>query len=281
MNKATARELFKRAERHYRRDRHPQAIALLRELDDAFPDNRAVLYAMALCHEGLDERDEALRLCDRLIRRYACDKAVILKARLITIPSDPPPDATAGFDAELSSVWPAALEAAAEQSRRAPAPPPPAGSPGLYVFCGIFVLMLLMLLPVFVLFFAQAETAVPGASPTLFPGRLLVIGAVFIYLAAAATTACFVRGAGTRRDRAAPSRPAGIALAAAPWMVPVLGWGLALVILRRQYRLSLPRLLLLGVVMLLLHLAALALITAVLSVTAPYELLMELRAGYG
>ncbi len=280
MNRNQALNIFAQAETHYRQGRHDQALALLRHLLRVFPGNRVVLYAMALCHEGLDNREDALRLCDQLIREFHYDKAMILKARLITIPSDPPRDIDDGFDENTS--WPAKLESVATNTpSRKTRTPAPKNALGWKVAPCIPYAMLATGLPFFVLLFAQAETTVPGASPTLFPGRLAAILSAFMILASGVTTFFLVKENHTLPHRAQLLNITEMLLLALFWIIPMAGWATALMVSWKRYRLSKSRCLMLLIAVVVLYGYALGITAFALGMTSLHDVYMELRAGYG
>lgn len=77
-----SREKFKRADLLFREEKFGEALALLTELDAAHPNTRNILVPMALCLDRLGRKDEALPLCELLVRRFADTRARELLERL-------------------------------------------------------------------------------------------------------------------------------------------------------------------------------------------------------
>jgi len=77
-----SREKFKRADELFRGEKFAEALALLIELDAAHPNTRNILVPMALCLDCLGREDEALPLCERLVRQFADTRARVLLERL-------------------------------------------------------------------------------------------------------------------------------------------------------------------------------------------------------
>lgn len=66
MNEQEARAKFQQADALYRAGQFAQALAVLEELDGAFPNNKNVLFPAALCLEKLGGFDRAELICDAL-----------------------------------------------------------------------------------------------------------------------------------------------------------------------------------------------------------------------
>lgn len=77
-----SREKFKRADVLFREEKFGEALALLTELDAAHPNTRNILVPMALCLDRLGREDEALPMCERLVRQFADTRARELLERL-------------------------------------------------------------------------------------------------------------------------------------------------------------------------------------------------------
>lgn len=77
-----SRDKFKRADELFRGESFAEALALLIELDAAHPNTRNILVPMALCLDRLGREDEALLLCERLVRQFADTRARTLLERL-------------------------------------------------------------------------------------------------------------------------------------------------------------------------------------------------------
>jgi tetratricopeptide (TPR) repeat protein len=74
----------KQADSFYQQGRFQDALALLLQIDQAYPNEKNVLYAAALCFEQLGRSLEALRLCERIIAKQPDERASAMKARLDT-----------------------------------------------------------------------------------------------------------------------------------------------------------------------------------------------------
>ncbi len=235
---------------------------------------------MALCHEGMDHREDALRLCDQLIRDFHYDKAMILKARLITIPSDPPQEIYNDFDE--NTAWPSSLESV---PRKAPLKttrkPTPKNTLGWKIVACILYVALTTGLPLCALLLAQGETVLPGASPTLFPGRLAAILIVFVITSSGFMTFFFVKENLTLPHRAQLLNITEMLLLAFFWLIPMAGWATALMVTWKRYRLSKAQCLMLLIAVVMLYCYAVGITAFALGMTSLHDVYMELRAGYG
>lgn len=77
-----SREKFKRADVLFREERFAEALVLLTELDAIHPNTRNILVPMALCLDRLGREEEALPMCERLVRQFADTRARELLERL-------------------------------------------------------------------------------------------------------------------------------------------------------------------------------------------------------
>lgn len=82
MDKATAKEKHRQAKRLYGEKRYAEALAVLDELDRAFPDERNVLYPRARCLAKMGRREQALALCEQLVMDFGDPRAARLKSKL-------------------------------------------------------------------------------------------------------------------------------------------------------------------------------------------------------
>lgn len=115
MDAPSARRHFNEADRLFRQGRHAEALQLLQRLNQAFPANKDVLYATALCLRKLGRHDEAARLCHDLIRIHDHSKAKALLASIERrMPSaTPEADAFSAADVALDSLQPLSMHARA------------------------------------------------------------------------------------------------------------------------------------------------------------------------
>jgi len=275
MEKETSLDLFARADAMYRQGRYSESLAALRKLAVPFPDNTTLLYAMALCLERLDRRDEAVALCDRLVREFHFDKAVILKARLITTPSDPPEEA---LDDGRAMVWPASMDI--EPARRvkpASKTTPQQSSTGWYGMAGVGVVILLVLFLLATVFFAQADTVVPGALPTLFPARLMLCYGIAIFTGAAFIIYCSARAEQKHSNMLALTAT----LCGAAFLMPLLGWLLAAWIIHTRFEFETRKSVTVTTASIGLWLLYAVTAAYALDLTTFHSIFMELMAGYG
>ncbi len=265
----------------FRQGNYEKSLNALRELARVFPDDKTVLYATALCLERLERRVEAVRLCDRLVREHHYDKAVILKARLITTPSDPPPGANED-EAATICAWPTRADILKTEPERHQIPTPTTAANFSWIAgMGIVVCAFLALLPVLIIFFAQADTTVPGALPTLFPGRVVIVYGITLCSAISVIIFCVVIV-----DHNVSISPRRVFLGATACgglvaLLPGPGWLAAVAILYKGFGLSLLKSTGLVVVGLGVQLIAVAIILYTLDITSIHSVYMELRAGYG
>lgn len=82
MDGQESREAFRKADQLFRDGNYGDALALLKELDAIHPNTRNILVPMALCLERLGREEEALPLCERLVRQFADSRARALLERL-------------------------------------------------------------------------------------------------------------------------------------------------------------------------------------------------------
>ena len=82
MDGREATEKFKLAKQLYAGKRHSEALRVLDELDAAYPNQKNVLYAKALCLSALNRSDEAHSLCMQIIAVFDDPKAKQLKQKL-------------------------------------------------------------------------------------------------------------------------------------------------------------------------------------------------------
>lgn len=82
MDQKEAKEKYERADALYRQKRYQEALAILDDLDKAFPNTKNIMYPRALCLGQLGRIDEALDVCTRLITILGDPRGEQLKAEL-------------------------------------------------------------------------------------------------------------------------------------------------------------------------------------------------------
>ncbi len=83
MDAQAAERKFQEADALFREGRHRDALRLLQEVNDAYPNNRRVVWAMARCHQAVGQTQAALDACEYLIQRWDYNRAHRMKARLL------------------------------------------------------------------------------------------------------------------------------------------------------------------------------------------------------
>jgi outer membrane lipoprotein-sorting protein len=73
---------FKESETLYAQGQYDQALQVLKELDAAYPNQKNILYPMALCHASLGSNEEAAEVCDRLVNEFQDGRAQSLRDQL-------------------------------------------------------------------------------------------------------------------------------------------------------------------------------------------------------
>ncbi len=274
MDSNKALELFARADALYRQGCYGEALTALRRLTEYFPEHKTLLYAMALCLEGLEQREEAIRLCDRLVEAFHYDKAIILKARLITKPDE----SSAAATRELAvPAWPERLDIAACATALAASAPVHPTKARHYWFSGLAVCSLVALFLLLVIFFAQADTTMPGASPTLFPGRLLSF-----MLCTAFLVSCVILGSCLLDEKQSIKTAVPLYLLSSFLiLVPIAGWLPAAYLLRKHFGLEMQTILVLTGCVLGVCLFMAVSVSWLLNLNGFIDIYRELEAGYG
>jgi hypothetical protein len=103
MDTQEAQQKFKEADSLFRLGRYDEALKVLHELNQCFPNKKNVLYPMALCLERLGQAADAARICEFLVGQLGDERAAALQARLAAAanaaPGPPPiPNAAMDFD---------------------------------------------------------------------------------------------------------------------------------------------------------------------------------------
>ncbi len=269
MENNTALDLFARADAMYRQGQYEESLAALRKLAVPFPENTTLLYAIALCLERLERRAEAVSLCDRLVREFHFDKAVILKARLITTP-------TANED--RGNGLPQTFDIQEQNHIQAAVAVGEAYTPARwYATAAIGIAGALAFFVLAVNYLAQADTVVPGALPTLFPMRLLVI---FVLTVITEVTLIFYCSAKLQQQNGdmllLTSMICGVL-----FCIPFPGWLLTTWILRKHFHNEYLPIILISALSLGCCLLTVWLGAYTLDLTDPLRIYRELEAGYG
>ena len=83
MNRQLAKQYFERAEAFLNADKPNEALPLLDQLDEAFPNTKNILLARAKTYAALNRTSDALHTCDALIECHQSRRAAALKRELI------------------------------------------------------------------------------------------------------------------------------------------------------------------------------------------------------
>lgn len=76
------REQYKRADQLFKEGKYAESLQILDQLDQAVPNNKNISYARAMSLAKLNRRDEALAVCEFLIKNFGDPKAVKLQQSL-------------------------------------------------------------------------------------------------------------------------------------------------------------------------------------------------------
>lgn len=82
MQRHTAQNKFGQADMLFQQGRYDESLALLDELDTAFPNSPNIMYPRARCLVEIGETNEALDILDELTSHYQHEEARALKAEL-------------------------------------------------------------------------------------------------------------------------------------------------------------------------------------------------------
>ena len=88
MDRVDLRERYSRATSLYKSGRFEEALAIIYELQAAYPNNPSLLYSRALCIASAGRLDEASSLCDLLIQQFLDVRGVQLKAQIAVRQAD-------------------------------------------------------------------------------------------------------------------------------------------------------------------------------------------------
>jgi tetratricopeptide (TPR) repeat protein len=155
VNHQLAKQYFERAEALLDAGKPSEALPLLDQLNDAFPNTKNILFARAKTYAALGRTTDALHACDALIEQHRSKRAAALKQQLIDQAHHPPQPASqkkvrrfslrrlvaalvlvfAGAVAFTAYSWPTVEEfepsaqPGPERVARTPAPPPEPAPP--------------------------------------------------------------------------------------------------------------------------------------------------------
>jgi thioredoxin-like negative regulator of GroEL len=82
MQRHTAQNKFGQADQLFQQGRFDEALALLDELDQAFPNSPNVMFPRARCLVEIGETNEAMDLLDELVLQFQHEEAMQLKGEL-------------------------------------------------------------------------------------------------------------------------------------------------------------------------------------------------------
>lgn len=84
MDAREAERRFQEADTLFREGRYQDAQTVLYGLNEAYPNTRHIVWAMARCHQALGQTQSALDACEYLIQRWDYNRAHRMKARLLS-----------------------------------------------------------------------------------------------------------------------------------------------------------------------------------------------------
>ncbi|MDX9974457.1 MAG: tetratricopeptide repeat protein [FCB group bacterium] len=90
MKASEAQRLFEESKRLFSEGRFGEALVILIQLDAEHPNDRHLLYPLALCMAKAGRTEEARNLCNRLIQEFNDPKAAELRRQLTPPPPAPP-----------------------------------------------------------------------------------------------------------------------------------------------------------------------------------------------
>ena len=82
MQRHTAQNKFGQADQLFQQSRFDEALSLLDELEQAFPNSPNIMYPRARCLVEIGETNEAMDLLDELVLQFQHEEAMQLKAEL-------------------------------------------------------------------------------------------------------------------------------------------------------------------------------------------------------
>lgn len=82
MQRHTAQNKFGQADQLFQQSRFDEALSLLDELDQAFPNSPNIMFPRARCLVEIGETNEAMDLLDELVLQFQHEEAMQLKGEL-------------------------------------------------------------------------------------------------------------------------------------------------------------------------------------------------------
>lgn len=166
MDSQVSRAKFKQADTLFREGQYQQALHLLGELNQAYPNTKNVLYPAAMCLEKLGRGDEALPLCEALIEKFQDPRAQALKEKIQQAAGPKQAENAYGLDfsgLDDSAIQGDLLDIPATTHRYKPVEPEPI--PWLkYSLIGLGVVAALVVLIVPVVIYEPPAEPAPGTT---------------------------------------------------------------------------------------------------------------------
>jgi tetratricopeptide repeat protein len=104
MRNKEATQLYHQADELFRAKKYPEALVILDQLDEQFPNWKNVLYPRALCLANLDRFEEAKQICEYLVNVYKDPRAQKLLTKVSkTVQKDEPVGGTSLEDLNKDS----------------------------------------------------------------------------------------------------------------------------------------------------------------------------------
>jgi tetratricopeptide (TPR) repeat protein len=166
-----AQQKFKQADMLFKQGQFDQALDILSELNQAFPNTKNIMYPAALCMEKLGRIEEAKHLCHSMIRQFDSEKARELLNQLEVAPRIAVQVDT-GSESDLDDLFALKTQGA---------PPAPATSPdgskrNLYIIIGVVAVVAVLAILPFVMGKAGINETTPEGTITVHDGETVTIG---------------------------------------------------------------------------------------------------------